>query len=381
MIKFTINKAAFQNALRITKQAIGSKVAIPALTKLKIDVKNDGITLVGSNGQISIENFLPVEDKDASMVISGEGSILLEAAFFESVVSQLPEVTLEFAELEQKQVLLTSGKSEITLKGLDAEVYPRIQTITNAAALKIKVGTLKGLFAETVFAVSNQENRPIFTGVHLQVLEDGHELKAVATDSHRMSQRILPLENEAQAFDVILPSKSINSFRNVFSNDEEDLEIFFNNSQMLFKNATISYYSRLIEGVYPDTNRLIPRESDYTLDLIFNVADLQHAMNRAKLLTTQMANGTVKLTVTGDQVVTTANSPEVGSVHEELTALSKTGEDLTISFNPEYLIDALKVMKEAEVRVRFISNVRPFTLVPKNDEESFVQLITPIRTN
>ncbi|PCR99175.1 DNA polymerase III subunit beta [Lactococcus fujiensis] len=380
MIKFTINKSAFQNALRITKQAIGSKVAIPALTKLKIVVATEGITLVGSNGQISIENFIPADNKDANMVIEGTGSILLEASFFESVVSQLPEVVLEFTEDDQKQVVLHSGKSEITLKGLDAEVYPRIQAISKDTSLKIKVGHLKSLFSETVFAVSNQENRPIFTGVHLQVIND-NELKAVATDSHRMSQRILALDESNLSFDVILPSKSINSFKNVFTNDEEEIEIFINNSQMLFKNETISYYSRLIEGNYPDTNRLIPKESDYSLDLVFDVAELRHSMERARLLTTQTANGTVKLTVSGDSVITTANSPEVGSVHEEISTLEKNGSDLAISFNPEYLIDALKVIKSPEVRIRFISNVRPFTLQPKNDETSFIQLITPVRTN
>lgn len=150
---------------------------------------------------------------------------------------------------------------------------------------------------------------------------------------------------------------------------------------MLFRNETISYYSRLIEGSYPDTNRLIPNEADYTLDLVFDAAQLRHTMDRARLLTVMTTNGTVKLTVSGDSVVTTANSPEVGSVHEELTALSKEGNDLAISFNPEYLIDALKVIKTPEVRIRFISNVRPFTLQPRNEESGFVQLITPVRTN
>lgn len=381
MIKFSINKNAFQNALRITKQAIGTKVTIPALTKLKIEVEEKGITLIGSNGQISIKNFLPADNKDASMLISGTGSVLLEAGFFENVVSQLPEVTLEFIEKEQKQVLLTSGKSEITLKGLDSEMYPHLQEISQGVSLKMKVKALKEIFTETVFAVSTQENRPIFTGVHLETLATG-ELKAVATDSHRMSQRLLALENPTDLkFDVILPSKSINSFKNVFTNDEQELEIFISGSQMLFQNETISYYSRLIEGAYPDTNRLIPKETDYTLDLVFDAAELRHTMDRARLLTVMTTNGTVKLTVSGDSVVTTANSPEVGSVHEELTALSKEGSDLSISFNPEYLIDALKVIKAPEVRVRFISNVRPFTLQPRNEEIGFVQLITPVRTN
>ncbi|HBC90075.1 MAG TPA: DNA polymerase III subunit beta [Lactococcus sp.] len=364
----------------MTKQAIGSKVTIPALTKLKIEVTTEGITLTGSNGQISIENFLPATDRDAGMHISDTGSILLEASFFESVVSQMPELALEFKELEQKQVLLTSGKSEITSKGQDAEIYPRIQEISQENPLKINVGFLKEIFTETVFAVSTQESRPIFTGVHL-TLSDKVNLKAVATDSHRMSQRLLVLENEGTDFDVVLPSKSIQNFKNVFSNDEEDLDISLANNQILFRNERISYYSRLIEGTYPDTNRLIPNEDDYSLNLVFDVAALRRTMERARLLSNATANGTVKLTVSGDSVITTANSPEVGSVHEELTAIEKNGEDIAISFNPQYLIDALRVIKEPEVRIRFISNVRPFTLLPKNDTDSFIQLITPVRTN
>lgn len=384
MIKFTINKNAFQQALKITRQAIGSKVAIPALSKLKITIADDGIHLTGSNGQISIENYLSSEDKDANMVISGTGSILLEAAFFESVIAQLPDVSFEFEELEQYQVKLNSGKSEIILKGLDSEIYPRIQEIPSENPLKINVGELKEIFAETSFAVSTQESRPIFTGVHL-ILENASNLTAVATDSHRLSQRNVTLENSSDDFNIVLPKKSIDGFKNVFANDEENVEIFLNNNQLLIKNDSINFYTRLIEGNYPDTNRLIPNASDYTLDLTFDVAELQHTMTRAKLLASSSTNGTVKLTVNGEQIITTANSPEVGSVHEELNFVEKSGSDLAISFNPQYLIDALRVIKTPQVSIQLISNVRPFTLQPKapnaDSDFNFVQLITPVRTN
>jgi DNA polymerase-3 subunit beta len=115
--------------------------------------------------------------------------------------------------------------------------------------------------------------------------------------------------------------------------------------------------------------------------LTFDGANLRQTMDRAKLLSNATTNGTVKLSITGDQIIATVNSPEVGSVHEEITPLAKSGDDLTISFNPQYLIDALKVIKEPEVRIRFISPVRPFTLVPKSDTLDFVQLVTPVRTN
>ena len=380
MINFSINKTAFLNNLRITKQAISSKVAIPTLSKIKIDVSTEGITLTGSNGQISIENFLAQDDENAGMLITEPGSILLEASFFESVVNNLPEVTFEFKEIEQNQVVLTSGQSEITLKGLDVEMYPRIQEMPTENPLKIKAGVLKEIFTETAFAVSTQESRPILTGLHL-TLTDNKILKSVATDSHRMSQRVITLDKLSENFDLVLPNKSVNSFKSVFSDDDTELDIFFSSNQILIRNETISFYTRLVEGNYPDTNRLIPSDADYTLDLTFDVANLRHTMDRAKLLSNATTNGTVKLSITGDQIIATVNSPEVGSVHEEITPLAKSGDDLTISFNPQYLIDALKVIKEPEVRIRFISPVRPFTLVPKSDTLDFVQLVTPVRTN
>ena len=380
MINFSINKTAFLNNLRITKQAISTKVAIPTLSKIKIDVSTEGITLTGSNGQISIENFLSKDDENAGMLITEPGSILLEASFFESVVNNLPEVTFDFKEIEQNQVVLTSGQSEITLKGLDVEMYPLIQEMPTENPLKIRAGVLKEIFTETAFAVSTQESRPILTGLHL-TLTDNKILKSVATDSHRMSQRVITLDKLSEDFDLVLPNKSVNSFKSVFSDDDTELDIFFSSNQILIRNETISFYTRLVEGNYPDTNRLIPSDADYTLDLTFDVANLRHTMDRAKLLSNATTNGTVKLSITGDQIIATVNSPEVGSVHEEITPLAKSGDDLTISFNPQYLIDALKVIKEPEVRIRFISPVRPFTLVPKSDTLDFVQLVTPVRTN
>ena len=116
MIHFSINKNLFLQALNTTKRAISSKNAIPILSTIKIDVTNEGITLIGSNGQISIENFISQKNEDAGLLITSLGSILLESSFFINVVSSLPDVTLDFKEIEQKQIVLTSGKSEITLK-------------------------------------------------------------------------------------------------------------------------------------------------------------------------------------------------------------------------------------------------------------------------
>ena len=149
MIQFAINKAYFLQALHTTRRAISSKNAIPILSTIKIEVTSDGIYLTGSNGQISIENSISVSEENAGLLITQPGSILLEANFFINVVSSLPDVTLTFEEIEQYQVLLKSGKSEITLKGKDVEQYPRIQEVDSLTPLIMDTKVLKSIIAET----------------------------------------------------------------------------------------------------------------------------------------------------------------------------------------------------------------------------------------
>ena len=378
MINFSINKTLFLQALNTTKRAISSKNAIPILSTIKIDVTPEGIALSGSNGQISIENFISIKDENAGLLVTSPGSILLEATFFINVVSSLPDVTLDFKEIEQKQVLLTSGKSEITLKGKDADQYPRIQEIAASNPLVLETKLLKQLINETAFAASVQESRPILTGVHF-VLSDNKELKTVATDSHRMSQKVITLEKNGDNFDVVIPSRSLREFTSVFSDDIETVEVFFANNQILFRSEHISFYTRLLEGNYPDTDRLIPTE--FNTEATFNVANLRFAMERARLLSNATQNGTVKLEFKNGVVSSHVHSPEVGRVNEEIDTSAVSGEDLSISFNPTYLIEALKAIDSEQVVIRFISSVRPFTLVPEGNEPGFIQLITPVRTN
>lgn len=378
MIQFSINKHYFIHALNTTKRAISQKNAIPILSTVKITVSTEGITLTGSNGQFSIENFIASKEEDAGLLITSPGSILLEATFFSNVINSLPDVTVDFKELDKHQILLSSGKSEITLKGKEASQYPHLQEMEMETPLVLNTQTLKTLINETAFAASTQESRPILTGIHL-TLSDNTLLKTVATDSHRLSQRKISLEKTADNFDVVIPSRSLREFTAVFTDDIETVDIFLSANQVLFRSDNISFYTRLLEGNYPDTDRLFPNAFNTTIT--FNRDNLRHTMERARILANATTNGTVKLQVESGAVSAHVNSPEVGQVHEEIDCLSVEGEDLSISFNPTYLIDALKVVSDEQVTLSFISPVRPFTLVPTGDEGQFIQLITPVRTN
>ncbi|HER4470135.1 TPA: DNA polymerase III subunit beta, partial [Streptococcus pyogenes] len=161
--QFSINRTLFIHALNTTKRAISTKNAIPILSSIKIEVTSTGVTLTGSNGQISIENTIPVSNENAGLLITSPGAILLEASFFINIISSLPDISINVKEIEQHQVVLTSGKSEITLKGKDVDQYPRLQEVSTENPLILKTKLLKSIIAETAFAASLQESRPILT--------------------------------------------------------------------------------------------------------------------------------------------------------------------------------------------------------------------------
>lgn len=376
-MKVTLNRNAFLAELATVQRAISSKTTIPILTGVKIVLSDEGLALTGSNADISIETFLPVTDEKAEMHIETTGAIVLQARFFNEIIRKLPENHLSLEVLSNNQVSITSGKAAFTVNGLDAESYPHLPVIDEKNQLKLPVRVLNKLINETTFAVSMHESRPILTGVHFVL--NSSELLAVATDSHRLSQRVIPVEQAIEDFNIVIPGKSLLELSKSFKDEEELVEISIMENQVLFKTANMYFYSRLLEGNYPDTNRLIP--TSFHTEIEFQVPELLSAIDRASLLSHEGRNNIVKLSISPDSVILYGNSPEIGNVEEALSYKNIQGEALDISFNPDYMKAALKAFGEGEIVVKFISAIRPFTLEPTDTETAFVQLITPVRTN
>lgn len=377
-MKFTMTRSVFQNHLGIVQRAISSKTTIQILTGLKLVLSDEGLLLTGSNGDVSIESFIPVDDAKANLVIEQTGGIVLPAGFLRDVVSNLPDDTLTIV-ATQTQAEITSGGATFNVNGYDITDYPQLPVVEENNILALPGRILNQVIKETIIAASKQENRPILTGVHLIV--DGTELKAVATDTHRLSQRELNVKQATSAIDVVIPAASLKEVSQAFGDDENIVEISTTANQILFKSANLSLYSRLLEGNYPDTDRLIP--TSHELEVIFDVKTLSSAIARASLMSHKGGSGNniVRLELTNNQVMIHSNSPEIGYVDESIPFEQLTGSDLTISFNPDYVKTALSVLQSEKVSIKFISPVRPFTLVPVDEETSFVQLITPVRTN
>ena len=382
-MKFSINRQVLIKHLSDVQRAISSRTTIPILTGVKISADENGIVLSGSDSDISIETLIPVSEENNQIEIHTQGGIVLPARFFSEIVKKLADEKITIEVKDHFQTNITSAKASFTINGIDVNNYPNFPVIDSNEVITLPTALFKQVIQHTVIATSTQESRPILTGVNMTI-QDG-KLTAVATDSHRLTQRVIsiaaPDSQLEKTSNVIIPGKSLVELSRIVEN-QATIEMMITENQVLFKAENVYFYSRLLEGYYPDTNRLIPASS--STQIVLNAYDLLQATDRASLLSHEGKNNVVKLSIDANKVELSGNSPEVGNVEESLAYESASGDPLIISFNPDYMKDALRTFGQQDVQVNFTSAVRPFTVVPADREDdndnSFIQLITPVRT-
>ncbi|MGY0694165.1 DNA polymerase III subunit beta [Virgibacillus sp. FSP13] len=377
-MKFIIQREQLIASVQDVMKAISSRTAIPILTGMKIDARKHGITLTGSDSDISIESYIPAEEDGIVHVENiEEGSIVLQARYFPDIVRKLPEKTVEIEADANLKVTIRSGKAEFNLNGQDAEEYPQLPKLQTEDSFNLPTDLLKSLIKQTVFAVSTMETRPILTGVSLKL--SNNLLSFTATDSHRLASRDIPVNGATVEFsNVVVPGKSLTELNKILDDTEEPVEISVTNNQILFSTKHLYFLSRLLDGNYPETSRLIPEQSKTVL--FVKTKDLMHTIDRASLLAKDERNNVVKLSTKGDNILEiTSNSPEIGRVAEEIAVQSMEGEELKISFSAKYMLDALKAIEYDDVKIEFTGAMRPFIIRPVN-EEPILQLILPVRT-
>ncbi|MGJ7920602.1 DNA polymerase III subunit beta [Neobacillus sp. LXY-4] len=377
-MRFIIQRDRLVQSVQDVMKAVTSRTTIPILTGIKIVATNEGVTLTGSDSDISIESFIPKEEAGDEIVeIKQTGAIVLQAKFFSEIVKKLPTDSVEIHVENHLQTVIRSGKSEFNLNGLDAEEYPHLPQIAEENVFRIPTDLLKMMIRQTVFAVSTSETRPILTGVNWKV--ENNELNCIATDSHRLALRKARIESETdETYNVVIPGKSLNELSKILDDSNDLIDIVITENQVLFKAKHLLFFSRLLEGNYPDTSRLIP--TDNKTNVTVTTKEFLHAIDRASLLAREGKNNVVKFaTLDNKGIEVSSNTPEIGKVVEEVQAQEIDGEELKISFSAKYMMDALKALEGTEIKISFTGAMRPFVIRPIGDE-SILQLILPVRT-
>lgn len=382
-MKFSIKRSIFLNQLSNVTRAIPGKATIPILTGVKLELTNDQLTLIGSDSEISIESIISVNDDLNELEIEKTGSVVLPARLFNEIIRKLPTNKLTIEVNDQYTATITSGQATFNVIGVAGDAYPKLPTVETTNGISLPSTTFKQLINQTIFSASNQESRPILTGLHL--INKGSFVSAIATDSHRLSKREMPFTNEVSETEfesITIPKKTMLELMRI-AEDEQDLTMIISHQQVIFLLNGVTIYSRLLEGMYPDAERLIPTE--YQSKIVVNSTEFLNAIDRASLMSREGSSNVVQMTIENGEVVLSVRGNELGKVAEVIETKKIEGKDIKISFNPEYMKDALKSFDGSDISLQMQSAVRPLLLqldTPSEIENNrLLQLLTPIRTH
>ncbi|MBO8164811.1 MAG: DNA polymerase III subunit beta [Brevibacillus sp.] len=375
----TVQREKLSNAVSHVMKAVSARTTLPILTGIKIKADEDGLTLTASDSDLSIEVYIPTEEAgEWGVTVHRPGSVVLTARIFSEIVRKLPNDEIELEVDNRLVTLIRSGQSEFTINGMNADEFPQLMQLEEEKVLSIPGDLLKAMIRQTVFAASTSEMRPILTGI-MWSLEQG-QLTFVSTDSHRLASRKAMVEcsPELSFHNVVVPGKSCNELVKILDDSQDPVDIVVGENQIMVRAKHILFYSRLLEGTYPDTSRIIPQGSK--TDMVVNAKEFLQSIERASLLSREGKSNVVRLvTMANNTVEISSNAPEIGKVIEIVHPQSLSGEELRISFNAKYMIDALRSMESAEIKVSFTGSMSPFVLKP-TENDWILHLILPVRT-
>lgn len=378
-MQVSVQREKLSSAVSHVSKAVSNRTTIPILTGIKIKADEEGLTLTASDSDVSIEVLIPLEEAEEwGVTVHQPGSVVLTARIFSEIVRKLPGNEIHIQVDDRLVTNIRSGQAEFTINGMNASEFPQLPQLEEERVFSMPSDLLKAMIRQTGFAVSTSEMRPILTGI-MWTLEKG-QLKFVATDSHRLASRTAMVEclEELSFQNVVVPGKSCSELVKVLDDNQSLVDIVVAANQILVKSNHILFYSRLLEGTYPDTTRIIPQNSK--TEIVVNTKEFLQSIERASLLSREGKTNVARLATLPDgNVEITSNAPEIGRVTETVAPSFMEGEDLKISFNAKYMMDALRSIDSAEIRATFSGPMSPFVMRP-TDHDWMLHLILPVRT-
>ncbi len=372
-MKFSINREILLQNLNHVSKALSTKPQMPILTGIKIDVKEDCITLTASNAEISIQTKIK---SDSNVQIDKTGVVVLPGKYLQEIVRRVDAKTIDIVSFEENMVKILADRSNFTLNVLDKETFPYLSFEESDISVNIDVLNLKQIIKKTTFAASLSESRMVLTGVSFATKDN--KLEVISTDSFRLAKKFMIFDKNYQTINVVIPSKSLDELNKILDEADESVNIYFTKTKALFKYKSILFQTRLIEGVFPNTSSLIP--NDFLTDIKFNKHELISAIDRASLFTSSETTSIIKLTLTNEGTIEiTSTSNEIGAVLEEIYPLDLSNLiPFQIAFSSKYFLDAIKSFDSNEISIHFTGEIKPFIIKGEYDI-NHLQLILPVR--
>lgn len=377
-MNITISRELLLENLNVISRGLPSKSPMPILTGIKFEATDTDLYMTSSNTDISVEVLI----SDDELSIKEPGKTVVPGKFFIEIIRKINSKKINLYLIEDKILVIKADRGEYKLHIMDYMDYPNIDFVCLENPLKLDAPVLKSLIKETVFATASSEKKPILTGVNFKNT-DG-KLIATATDSFRLSQKIVNIENYND-FNITIPNKSLDELLKAIDNYEDELSLYLSNNKLLVKYKNVLFQTRLLDGNYPDTSKLIPNE--FPIVIKFNKDELVDAVERVSLLSPrdkekdkEITYSIIKLSIKKDRIVeiSTTNAT-IGDAKEELIPTNiEANNPIFIGFSSRYLIEALRSFISTEVSLNLSGEIRPFVI--RGDKDSnLTQLILPVR--
>ena len=331
-MKLTIKKDVLLDGLNKVSKAISTKNLVPVLAGIKFELNKEGLTLTASDNDITIQVFI---EKNDDMNIDQEGSIIIQGKYILDIVRKLPNDFINIEVVDDLKIIIYTENSEFNLNGINKSEYPSINLEESKSPIYISSKLFKSIINQTSFASSNDESRPILTGINFKIM--GNILECNSTDSYRLARKVINLANTVEEnYNIVIPSKNLLELIKIMDESEDNLELHVFNNKVLVKYQNLLFQSRLISGTYPNTANLLPDE--FLLSIKAKISELYNVIDRASILTSDKEKNIVTFEIDENKLYVKSSSAEIGKVEEKMAIEKNNEENLKISFVAKYMM-------------------------------------------
>ena len=365
-MKSSCEKALLQAAISTTSRAVSPKSSIPALEGILLEAGND-LRLTGYNLETGIRTIVPADIRE-------EGTLVLGARLFGEIVRKLPDDIVTF-QSENYMVNIKCGMSEFNILGTDPEEFPELPTVEYQNSLILPQSRLKAMISQTLFAVSDNESRPIHTGSLFEV--DSNGLTIVSVDGYRLALRHEAIDKKegAETFSFVVPGAALSEVEKICSDVDEPASVTQGARHVMFKVGDTMLVSRRLEGEFLAYRQAIPRNN--TIHVEGETRALLSSIDRVSLIISDKLKSPLRC-VFDSNLLKISTKTAIGDAYDECP-LSGDGGGLEIGFNNKYLMDALKAAPADKVRLELTTGVSPCVILPTEGEENFLYMVLPVR--
>lgn len=355
-------------ALNIVNKAIGVNNTLPVLNNILLKAEGKKLFFSSTNLEIAISCSISAD-------VRGEGAITVPAKLITNYVSLLTDEKVEVSIVEGVSLAVNSSSSHTKIKCISADEFPLIPKVEKGQEISIGVDDFYKAITETVFAASFNTTRPVLSGVFIKT--DGEDIKIAATDSYRLAEKtIKPLKTSKESFAVIVPAKTMMELGKILSkSDGKEVKANVSKNQISFSVDGVELISRLIEGKYPDYEKIIPKDAKTKFEV--SVEDFSLVLKRVSLFAREN-NNSVKLNVTNDgRLTVSSEETKVGEEKADI-AVKVSGENNKISLNSQYLLDVLTYISDDKVLFSMNDKASPARISPV-EGGGYVYIIMPLK--